>query len=126
MGFLIFLTGCITATKEGPDPGTPHHLTDAEKRRIKADLLVALSTRYALFSTVRAVISRSGKMTVCGWVRVKSEFPDYPRYPDNRPFVVTYTYDESALRDFRLLHFAKAQNEVTSLYVLCSDLGIPL
>jgi hypothetical protein len=57
---------------------------------------------------------------------VKSDFPDYPRYSDNRPFVVTYNYEEPQLRDFRLLNFANKQSEVPPLYVLCSTLGIPL
>ena len=126
VGLLVFLTGCVTAPEDGPDPSTLHDLTDAEKHRIKSDLLVALKASDALFSTVRAVVSRSGKMTVCGWVRVKSDFPDYPRYPDNRPFVVTYMYEEPHLRDFRLVHFANTQSEVPPLYVLCSTLGIPL
>ena len=126
VGLLAFLTGCVTAPEDGPDPSTLHDLTDAEKHRIKSDLLVALKASDALFSTVRAVVSRSGKMTVCGWVRVKSDFPDYPRYLDNRPFVVTYTYEEPRLRDFRLVQFANTQSEVPPLYVLCSTLGIPL
>ena len=126
VGLLVFLMGCVTAPQDGVDSNTPHDLTDAEKHRIKSDVLVALTTQDALFSSVRAVISRSGKMTVCGWVRVKSDFPDYPRYPDNRPFVVTYTYEQRQLRDFRLVHFANTQSEVPPLYVLCSTLGIPL
>lgn len=126
LGSLVFLTGCIPAAKDAPRRYTPHDLSDAEKRQIKADLLVALNTPDALFSTVRAAISRSGQMTVCGWVRVRSEFPDYPRYPENRPFVVTYTYGGSRLRDFRLVRFAAAESEIPPLYVRCSDLGIPL
>lgn len=124
-GLLIFLTGCVTAPQAGADSSALHDLTDAEKHRIKSDILVALKTQDALFSSVRAVISRSGKMTVCGWVRVKSDFPDYPRYPDNRPFVVTYTYGEQ-LGDFRLVHFANAKSEAPPLYIHCSALGIPL
>lgn len=126
LGLLVLLTGCVTAPSDLSDLNTPHDLTDAEKQRIKADLLIALKTPDALFSTVRAAISRSGKMTVCGWVRVKSDFPDYPRYPDNRPFVVTYTYGEQRLRDFRLAGFANTQSEGPPLYARCSALGIPL
>tara|TARA_R110002020_G_scaffold448986_1_gene661937 strand:+ start:230 stop:622 length:393 start_codon:yes stop_codon:yes gene_type:complete len=126
LGVIVLLTGCVTAPNEAPDLSTPHDLTDAEKQQIKADLLVALKTPNALFSTVRAAISRSGKMTVCGWIRVKSDLWDYPRYPDNRPFVVTYTYGEQRLRDFRLAHFPNTRSEVPPLYVRCSALGISL
>lgn len=103
-----------------------HELTETEKQMIRADLLVALKTSDALFSTVRASVSSSGEMTVCGWIRVRSGFPDYARYPHNRPFVVTYTYRPGQLRDFRLVHFANTKDEVTPLYVRCSVLGIPL
>ena len=102
-GLLIFLTGCVTAPKDEPNSSTPHDLTDAEKHRIKSDLLVALKTPDALFSTVRAVVSRSGKMTVRGWVRVKSDFPDYPRYPSNSSSW-SLTRMRNQLRDFRLVH----------------------
>lgn len=125
LGLLLLLTGCATAAKDAPARPTLHDLTDDEKQRVKADLLVALKTQDALFSTVRAAISRSGTMTVCGWVRVKSDFPDYRRYPDNRPFVATYTYG-AQLGDFRLIHFANTKSEVPPLYIHCSALGIPL
>lgn len=126
LAWLLMLGGCVIRTDTAIEAHSIHELTDAEKQQIRADLLVGLKVPDALFSTVRAAISSSGKMTVCGWVRVKSDFPDYPRYPDNRPFVVTYTYKAERLSDFRLVYFANTKAEVTPLYVRCSELGIPL
>ena len=126
LGSLHLLSGCVTAPDKAIEPNSIHELTEPEKQQIKADFLVALKVPDALFSTVRASVSASGQMTVCGWIRVKSAFPDYPRYPDNRPFVVTYTYKAERLSDFRLVHFANTKAEVTPLYVRCSQLGIPL
>lgn len=125
-GSVFLLSGCVTATETVVERHTIRELTEAEKQRIKADLLVALKVPDALFSTVRAVVSASGQMTVCGWIRVKSDFPDYPRYPDNRPFVATYTNEKEQLRDFRLIHFANTKSEVPPLYARCSAFGIPL
>lgn len=125
LGALHLLSGCVAAGK-AVELHSLHDLTESEKHQIKDDLLVALKVQDALFSTVRAAVSASREMTVCGWIRVKSDFPDYPRYPDNRPFVVTYTYDVERLRSFRLVYFAKTKDEVTPLYVRCSELGIPL
>lgn len=126
VGSLFLLSGCVTETEEVIERHEIHDLTEAEKQRIKADLLVALNVPDALFSTVRSAVSVSGQMTVCGWIRVRSDFPDYPRYPDNRPFVVTYNYDAEQLRDFRLVHFANTKSQVPPLYVRCSALGISL
>ena len=125
-GSLILLCGCATQADVPTASHTRHELTETEKQRIRADLLLALKTSDALLSTVRTVVSSSGEMIVCGWVRVKSEFPDYAKYPDNRPFVITYTYGPGQLRDFRLVHFAKKKADVTPLYVRCSSVGIPL
>ena len=126
LGSLLLSSGCVASNDTAIEPHSIHELTETEKERIKADLLVALKVQDALFSTVRAAVSTSGAMTICGWVRVRSAFPDYPRYPDNRPFVVTYTYTAEHMRDFRLVYFAKTKAEVPPLYVRCSELGIPL
>lgn len=125
-GSLVLLGGCVTQMTTPAESHSIHDLIDTQKRRIRDDLLVGLNVSDALFSTVRAAVSSSGTMTVCGWVRVRSDFPDYPRYPDNRPFVVTYTYDGGQIRNFRLVHFANSKAEVPPLYVRCSALGIPL
>ena len=125
-GLVVLLSGCVTQAEAPVEPHSVHELTEAEKQRIKADLLTALKTSDALFSTVRAAVSSSGTMTVCGWVRVKSDLPDYAKYPDNRPFVVTYAYGPEQLRDFRLVQFANTKAETPPLYIRCSALGIPL
>lgn len=128
MIFVLFIivTSCAAPSKTATVRYHAHELTEAEKQRIKGDLLGALNVEDALFSTVRAAVSPSGEITVCGWIRVKSDFADYAKYPDNRPFVVTYTYVAEQLEDVRLVQWSEDIREAPKLYAQCSALGIPL
>src|SRR5690606_9587111 len=101
---LLLVGGCATQAEVAPVSYSIHELTEIEKQKIRADLLAALNASDALFSTVRAAVSSSGEMAVCGWVRLKSDLHEYAIYPDNRPFLATYSNGEGQRRNFRLVH----------------------
>ena len=122
----VAVSGCISDPQRESLAYKPHALTEDETARVETDVRRHLENPDALFAGLGAASSSSGSLVVCGWVRRRDYgFPEYARFPENRPFAVRYE-QRAGLRGFKMVHFANVKTEAPPLYKYCSDKGIRL
>lgn len=125
LGAFVTSAGCAAIPPE-QEQYTTYALSQEEAQQVEAGVLRELEVADGLFVGLRAVKSASGSSVVCGWVRVRSDDFEYARYPDNRPFAVTYMEGPEGIQNFRLVYFANVKSESPPLYNYCSQRGIVL